>query len=254
MIACQRELTLRTLGGGCGLALSAWLVLAGCSDRPTATSNSPATAPATAEPDECHFQSWAVRSDRTLRKACSPFIIRGGIDLLDHATLTIEPGVEMRFRDRDWLEIGAAGTRGSKLIARGTEQEPIVLTSESPETTAKGTWFGVWFNAGSGPGSEMSHVVVRAAGGRNKHIKPPLRHGCITLTEVPDGAVSIDHVSVEDCVQAGLVLRASRPKLEHVRVRNTETGVLMSPELPDAVVAGVGYHGVKRPTLRDGAL
>lgn len=233
----------------------AWLLLAGCSGGSSCSEQRAATAalPATAPPGECDFHGAAVRKDLTLRKACSPFTIHGGIDVLDNATLTIEPGVELRFRDRDWLEIAAAGTRGGRLIARGTEEEPIVLTSESPETRTKGTWFGVWFNAGTAPGSVLSHAVVRAAGGRNKHIKPPLRQGCITFTEVADGAVSIDHVAVEDCIVAGVVVRASKPKLEHFTIRNTETGVLMSPELPDSMADGIEYHEVQHPTLH-GAL
>src|SRR5690349_13504705 len=54
-------------------------------------------------PPDCSFQGGPVRTDLTLHKACSPYAIKGGVDVLENATLTIEPGVEVRFGPRDWL-------------------------------------------------------------------------------------------------------------------------------------------------------
>jgi len=191
-----------------------------------------------------------VRTDLTLRRACSPLTIKGGIDVLENATLTLEAGLEMRFQDRDWLEISAAGSKGGKLIARGTAEAPIVLTTARPDSVPPGTWLGLWFNTGTAQGSVLSHAIVRSAGGKNKHIKPMLRQGCITLTEVAEGAVTLEDVVVEGCQQAGLVLRASRPRMRNVRVQNLETGVLLSPDLPDSITQPLSYHNVKRNSER----
>ena len=196
----------------------------------------------------CKFDG-RVTQDLTLHKACSPYVIQGGIDVLDSATLTIEPGVEMRFADGDWLEIAAASTRGGRLIARGTESEPIVLTSIEPETATERSWLGLWF-AGGTRDSVVSHMIIRAAGGHNTFLKPTLLQGCLTVTDVADGALALDHVRLEDCNVAGAVLRKSRPKLRDIAVRNAAVGFLLdgleASPAPDAKFERVSQPTVKR--------
>lgn len=189
-----------------------------------------------------------VEKDTTFYKACSPYTIRGGIDVLGTSTLTIEPGVEVRFRDKDWLEI-AADKRGGRLIARGTPEEPIILTSESPETASSKTWFGLWFNAGTGSGSVLANAVIRYAGGLNRHIKPPLVQGCLTFTDVPDGAVTIENVTVEHCLNAGVVLRRSRPTMNGISVENAKVGFLLDGAPREAVPAGASFAEVAQQVV-----
>jgi hypothetical protein len=227
------------------------LCLAGCSKPeglpgPAATPPAAMTAAAPAPPaDDCALKATRIREDTTLYKRCSPYSLRGGIDVLDNATLTIEAGVEIRFHDKDWLEIAAAGTRGGRLIARGTPGEHIVLTSVDPETTAGGTWFGLWFNAGT-RGSVLSNATIRAAGGDNEHIKPTLVQGCLTLTDVADGEVTIENVLIENCVGAGVVLKNSRPRLADVTINDTAIGVQLDGVARKAVARGITYRNVPR--------
>jgi hypothetical protein len=81
-------------------------------------------------------------------------------------TLTLEPGVEVRFDD--YLRIGDS-TNGvnvfpGKLVAIGTVLEPIVFTSAKVPRVA-GDWPGVWLvNA---PGSRLENVHIDYAGGSN---------------------------------------------------------------------------------------
>jgi hypothetical protein len=220
-----------------GLGLAATLCAAACkkSERPS-------------PPVSCKVKN-RVEKDTTFYKACSPYTIRGGIDVLGKATLTIEAGVEVRFRDKDWLEIAAAGTRGGRLVARGTPEEPIILTSESPETASSKTWFGLWFNAGTGSGSVLANAVIRYAGGLNRHIKPPLVQGCLTFTDVADGAVTIENVTVEHCLNAGVVLRRSRPALNGLSVKNALVGFLLDGAPRDAVPAGASFADVAQEVV-----
>ena len=81
-------------------------------------------------------------------------------------TLTIEPGVELRFDD--YLQIGffnrGVSNQPGKLIAVGTTAKPIVFTSSKP-TRAPGDWPGVYlFNAA---GSRLENVRIDYAGGPN---------------------------------------------------------------------------------------
>jgi hypothetical protein len=177
---------------------------------------------------ECILKSSRIEVDTTLYKACSPYVLkRGGIDVVYDAVLTIEPGVEVRFNDGDWLEISADYTQGASIIARGTPEEPIVLTSREPNKLKNGTWFGLWINKGTAKGSVVSNVIIRAAGGDNRLFKPALVHGCLTVTDIPEGILTLENVHLEKCVNAGLVLRRSRPALSGLTVMDSSVGVLL---------------------------
>lgn len=89
-------------------------------------------------------------------------------------TLTLEPGVEVRFDD--YLEVGYLSPGLSDapgvLIAVGTAAKPIKLTSSKPAPAA-GDWPGVWlFNAA---GSRLENVRIEYAGGFNGIVTPNCR-------------------------------------------------------------------------------
>jgi hypothetical protein len=91
-------------------------------------------------------------------------------------TLTIEPGVELRFND--YLLVGEYNPsqpdrrRPAKLIAVGTPEEPIVFTS-SKRTRAAGDWPGIYLlNAA---GSSLQHVRIEYAGGRSSVVSANCR-------------------------------------------------------------------------------
>jgi hypothetical protein len=207
------------------------------------------------KPVDCKFKH-RVEKDTTLVKACSPYTIKGGIDVLHDATLTIEAGVELRFRNTDWLEIAAAGTRGGKLVARGTREEPIVLTAQDgqavPARPAR-TWLGLWFNAGTGTGSILSNAIIRSGGGDNRHIKPTLTQGCITLTDVAEGAVTIENVRVEGCANAGVVLQRSQASITGLTIVDTRVGFQLDGVAADAIPAAVTYDRVDQHLIERAA-
>lgn len=82
-----------------------------------------------------------------------------GLDTGTSATLTIDPGVTMRFRPRNVLEIAKTGT----LIARGTTADPIVFTSAAA-SPAPGDWTGIQFLDVPSPASVVDHAHVMYAG------------------------------------------------------------------------------------------
>ncbi len=83
--------------------------------------------------------SGKISSDRTL-KASSVYTLRGLVYVTDGATLTIEPGTKIvgERTTRGALII----TRGCKIIANGTETQPIVFTSDQA-TPQRGDWAGI---------------------------------------------------------------------------------------------------------------
>jgi hypothetical protein len=83
--------------------------------------------------------SGRINTDRTL-KAGTTYKLRGIVYLVDGATLSIEAGtrIEGEKSTRGALVV----TRGSKLIAQGTKEKPIVFTSDAGTPTA-GDWGGI---------------------------------------------------------------------------------------------------------------
>ena len=83
------------------------------------------------------------------------------------ATLTLEPGVTIRFNPSGLLfvepSVGTAPARGA-LVAVGTAAAPIVLTSAAA-TPAAGDWLGVWFGQTVAPTTHLSFVHIEYAGG-----------------------------------------------------------------------------------------
>jgi hypothetical protein len=193
-----------------------------------------------------------VDQDSIFRKACSPYIHPpGGLDVINGATLTIEAGVEIRFNDGDWLEVGAAGKPG-RLIAKGTADEPIILTTSSPETPD--TWLGVWFHSGTLPGSELSHAVVQHAGGDNRHSKPNLLMGCVTLTGVRQGALNLHDVRAEHCTNGGFRMASSEPALSRLSVADTEEGLVVDTTAVGLFAEPAVFERVSRNTIIGGTI
>ncbi len=77
--------------------------------------------------------SGLITQDTTWSKANSPYIVVQSIRVEDGVTLTIEPGVEVRFAGNYFLEID--GT----LVALGTASAPILFTS-GDGSPAPGDW------------------------------------------------------------------------------------------------------------------
>lgn len=121
----------------------------------------------------------AVQQDLTMRNAGIPYVIitnpdinaafRYGIRVYGNtttaATLTVEPGVVLKFTNGSGLglETGLNGSKGA-LYAVGTASAPILFTS-SAATPARGDWRGITFNNGTvSANTALDHVTVEYGG------------------------------------------------------------------------------------------
>lgn len=110
-----------------------------------------------------------ITSDLTLTKANSPYLINDTAQRVNQgATLTIEPGVVIKFRNASWL------LADGNIVADGTPDDPIVFTSFADDTyggdmdgvtTApfRGSWFGVELSNKSAT-SSFDHIIFRYGG------------------------------------------------------------------------------------------
>ncbi len=146
---------------------------------------------------DCDVEDWDFVQDTTLFAVCSPYTVVGSATVSQGATLTIEPGVELRFDDGEWLEVGD-GTQGS-LVADGTADAPIVFTSSMPETAERGAWHGLVFGDDTLAGSSVSNATVRFGGRDGFGVL-----GCITVRDSAPGVLTLADLILEQCELSGV--------------------------------------------------
>ena len=82
-----------------------------------------------------------IDKDTVLREG-NNYILSGLVYMVNNATMTIQPGVTVK---GDYIGTSVATlviTRGAKLVADGTQEKPIVFTSNSP-VPRSGDWGGI---------------------------------------------------------------------------------------------------------------
>jgi hypothetical protein len=117
------------------------------------------------------------------------------------ATLTIEPGVELRFQSGGVLtvqQLAVDEAATGALVAVGTADDPIVMTSAAASPAA-GDWLGVHFGGVLAGASRMQHVRVEYAGGASTtgssscpYEGDTIAEAAIRIFGVPSGAFITD--------------------------------------------------------------
>lgn len=102
-------------------------------------------------------ENGTVSADWTLSKGCS-MVVKENLHVQEGATLTIEAGVTLKFETNVvvWIDYG-------KIVAKGTDEEPIVLTSNN-KSPAKGDWSGIRFADKVSAGTVFDHVKFEYTG------------------------------------------------------------------------------------------
>ncbi|MBI5557675.1 MAG: right-handed parallel beta-helix repeat-containing protein, partial [Deltaproteobacteria bacterium] len=114
--------------------------------------------------------SGTIATDTIWTVANSPYIVTSNIAVLgtDGAdsitTLTIEPGVEVRFNQSTSLTVGASSGSPGALVAQGMAGSPILFTSNKT-TPASGDWYGITFqNTADDASSILEYCTIDYAG------------------------------------------------------------------------------------------
>ncbi len=130
------------------------------------------------------FSGGDVTSNRTLTKACSPYTITRSINVNGNATLSIEPGVTLRFAPDTILSIGYSSA--AKLSAIGTAASPITFTS-SNSTPGAGDWAGVQLWGNTMSATSLAYVKLDYCGSNGD--------ACLVGIGVKSGRVTVDHTT-----------------------------------------------------------
>ncbi len=106
-----------------------------------------------------------VTTDAVWHAQTVPYFFERSVEVRGNATLTLQPGIELRFANDRALEVGVNNEDG-KLIAVGTPEHPITFRSAA-HSPQPGNWRGLRFLANTLPGTIMEHCVVMHGGSYN---------------------------------------------------------------------------------------
>lgn len=135
------------------------------------------------------FTGGGVTKDTTLTKACSPYTIKSTINVEGNATLTIQPGVVLKFETNATVWIGHNSV--GRLVAQGTAADMIVFTSAAA-TPAAGDWEGLHFWANAMTGNTLGYVMLDNCG--KGGVACILGEGGVKAAAVTVDHAIIDHV------------------------------------------------------------
>lgn len=190
-----------------GGAVGSGGVAGGAAGRGTSTGGRVGLGGAGGGTSACDFAGGTVSPDKypnglTLTKACSPYKIStvDGITIENGGVLTIEAGTTLHFDVNTAILVGHTGA--GKLLANGTAQAPIIMTSVAMDPNGEG-WYGLQFYDGTVTGSQVSYTTISYAGGN--------ADGAIVgEAGMPKNSVTLDHITVNNlntCATAPVVLQ-----------------------------------------------
>jgi len=182
-------------------------------------------------------QGGSITSPTTWAIGDSPVTVTDSLTIAEGATLTIEPGVEVRFSS------GTALIVAGVLIADGSESDPVLFTSTSA-SPEPGDWAGVTFENLSDAGSVFRHVTVEYGGFGATNSGVYYRTGAF--------GVPVSHSTIRHIAGNGIDTRASNPVLDELTITdNTGYGVFSdlfsNYELRNSTITDNSAGGVRVP-------
>jgi hypothetical protein len=134
----------------------------------------------------------------TWNKLSLPYIIEY-LDIKNYGELTLSPGVILLFKTSGYLEVGSLSH--GKLVANGTESEPVIFDSASV-SPLQGDWWGIGFFEFTINGSVLNHCKVMHGGNINGYSASVYsfgNSGNLTVTNSEIGSSSTYGMYVSDC-------------------------------------------------------
>ena len=159
-----------------------------------------------------------IVEDTTWTAAASPYVVTSQLIVGDDAVLTIEPGVTVKVGPNLSVLVGSTAFGGATLIARGTADLPITITSDTP-TPHAGDWAQLVLGEGlvdavTDPdtgeylsGSILEHCSVGFAGGAN----------ATTAFRVFNCSPYLADLTIHDMSAQGMLLYPRTGKPAHLR-------------------------------------
>ncbi len=190
-------------------------------------------------PDGVVMGGGAINRDTTYTLVGYPYYPTSAIGTVNGATVTFNPGVEVRWPGGSYLEING----GTQLNAVGTASSHVKFTSAA-ETPAAGAWRGTWVHGGAK--ANFNYCDIQYAGNVNEH-----------ALSIQTSEVQVLNTTIRDSAGPGIrVAGGQNPTFDHLSISNSAQAAILLEDVtatpayganltlqnnhPDGVVLGGG--------------
>ena len=171
-----------------------------------------------------------ITANVTWSTAGSPYIVNGVVTIAGTpttpATLTIQPGVTVKFASTGGLTIGS-GTNQGALVSQGTSTSRITLTRNA----ASGTWTGITFNDATVDGTTViaNADIQYSTGIKINYAFPTISNSTITNVtgygmNLASSNPALTNVTISSSGTYGIYLSSSSPRISGGSLTNTYSG------------------------------
>lgn len=178
----------------------------------------------------------SITADWTVPEGCKQ-TVKNQVFVREGATLTIEPGAKLSFQPGTSLVIETG-----KLVAKGTEDAPIVFTSAN-SSAAAGDWDGIAFEEKVTAGNVLDHVTVEYAGHEGGWT-----HGGVTIYgDVSPGRVTITNSTFQNNEHCGIHDEREKSKFAKLEGNTFKKNGGAAMKLHPEIVGSVGDNKLDEP-------
>jgi len=194
------------------------------------------------------LNSGTIQTDFTWRNMNASYVFFGNVIVQGSgsglATLTIEPGCEVKFNPGTYLQIGSSSGGQGALYAAGNSGSPITFTSNE-SSPAPGDWNGIRFlDTTDDTGTTLAYCTIRYGG-----------RGSTYNIYCSNSSPAIQHCTISNSLNYGIYTAGGSPSIVCSAISYNNVGVYVAggnPSISDCNITGNTVYGVQKsatPTL-----
>ena len=154
-----------------------------------------------------------IITNTTWTKANSPYIISRDLVIQQGVSLIIEPGVIVKFNKGRFLQVNG------ELIARGTKVDPILFTSNVPDSKP-GDWLGIFFS-NTNLGANYDKLGNYVSGSKLEYCTIEY---CKSAIKTESSSLFINHCVIQNNLDVGICVAKGSLKIVNSTIRQTQAG------------------------------
>jgi len=169
-----------------------------------------------------------INVNTTLFKSCSPYISNGNVLVKEGATLTVEPGVEIRMAQNASLTING------NININGTEKNPVLIHSNKQ---AGASQWGALILSSTTDTCRLDYMTLEDG---TNGVKPWTQTAVLSIFK---SIVRMDHITIINTKSNPIIARNSDITLKNSNLRSFVTGDLINVKYGKSIIENCTFEG-----------